>query len=111
MTQPDEMIPFLRDHKPPDVICPECGDVVKHPSWGCSTCERRATMDLGAYNARISIGGKSICLRIERRRKDYEPSGSDDSVHPGMTPEIARELGRRLMLAADAAKEKQDNAE
>jgi hypothetical protein len=63
-------------------------------------------MDLGRYDARIDVDGKGVNMRIAYREERYSSDGN--VVHPGMTPEIARELGRRLMLAADAAKEKQD---
>jgi len=100
MTEPDKTTPFLREHEAPDFHCPECGNLIEHPGWGCSVCTKRATMDLGHYKARVSVNEECIGLYITRSLSEGSPGG--ESVHPGMTPEIARELGKRLIMAADA---------
>lgn len=103
---------FTRYSIPSKVKCGDCGNTLATTIDVCPECRKRAQLYIQDQWVLIAHAGNAeVCLEVNERRCMYpsERGGRESNVHYNLrlTPAEARELGTRLIGAAQAAEQEQ----
>ncbi len=100
-----QMPPFVHEHPEVPYDCPDCGLTMMAASDPCELCDQAATLFFSMnQEALIVVGVDSVDLNIQQMEKHELKRVLQNRMVLSLSPAQARELGRRLMLAADAVK-------